>query len=212
MKKILVMLPLAFALFVGAGGAPVFAQKAAESQGFEAELDAAIQEMANTQIGTLTMADVEKLAGRISVAHQKVQYVRRAAHASLMFPGAGQFMTGDTLGGSLFLAGDIVLAAGTLVGAYFLLPSNVQFTNIDYLNTPISNIGTAWGTNGLVAYLPSIGVLVVGRILTGILRHASAAVAAREARENIADGKVTFTPNFDFDGHRGFGMGMQMKW
>jgi hypothetical protein len=211
MKKTLVTFLVASALLIGAGMTPVFAQKADEPLGFEAELDAALSEMASTQIGTLTGADLAKLADRLSIARQKVRYVQRARAASFMLPGAGQFMTGDTLGGSLYLAGDVVLEAGILIGAYFLLPTNVQFTNLDYLNAPLGTISSAWQSNSVVAYLPSIGVLVGGAIVKGILRHVSSAGAAREARQNIVDGKVTFAPKFDFDRH-GFGMGMMMQY
>ena len=211
MKKILVTFLVSSALFVGAGMTPVFAQKADEPLGFEAELDAALNEMASTQLGTVTMADLAKLADRLSIAQQKLQYVQRARRASFMVPGAGQFMTGDTLGGSLFLAGDVAVAAGTLLGAYFLLPSNVQFSNLDYLDASLSSIGNTWQSNSIVSYLPSVGVLLAGAVVKGILRHISAVSAAREARENIADGKVTFTPRFDFDRH-GFGMGWMMRY
>jgi hypothetical protein len=211
MKKIVVMFLFASGLLFGVGMAPAFAQNAPEPLGFEAELDAALQEMAATQLGTLTMADLAKLAGRLSVAQQKVQYVQRARRASFMIPGAGQFMTGDKLGGSLFLAGDIAVVAGSLIGAYFLLPTNVQFNNLDYLNDPIMNIQSAWQVNSILSYLPSFGVLVGGAVLRGVLGHFSAVSAAREARQNIADGKVTFTPNFDLTRH-GFGMGMMMRF
>jgi hypothetical protein len=211
MKKTLVVYMFAFGLLFGVGMAPAFAQKAPEPLGFEAELDAALQEMSAAQLGTLTMADLEKLMGRLSVAEQKVRYVQRARRASFMIPGAGQFMTGDTLGGSLFLAGDIVVVAGSIVGAYFLLPANVQFNNLDYLNAPVVNLASAWQSNSILSYLPSFGVLVGGAIVRGVLGHFSAVSAGREARQNIADGKVTFTPNFDLTQH-GFGMGMMMRF
>jgi hypothetical protein len=120
-------------------------------------------------------------------------------------------MTGDAAGGALYVAGDIALMAGTLIWAYFLLPSNVQFSSLDYLNSPLVGISNAWQSNSIVEYLPSFGVLLGGAILKGILGHFSAESAARAARQNIEDGKVTFTPNFDFD-RRGFGMGMMMRY
>jgi hypothetical protein len=214
MKKILVALLLVSGMLVGVlPGAmtAAFAQKAPEPLGIEAELNAALQEMASAQLGTLTAADLVKLEERLSVAQQKLQYVQRARRTSFMIPGAGQFMTGDALGGSLFLAGDIAVVAGSLIGAYFLLPTSVQFDNLDYLNAPLSTIETTWKGNSVLSYLPSFGVLLGGAILKGVLGHISAVSAAREARQNIADGKVTFTPSFDFDRH-GFGMGMRMRF
>jgi hypothetical protein len=211
MKKILATVLLASGLLAGAAMTPVFAQKVPEPLSIQAELDSALQEMSATQLGTLTMGDLEKLMGRISVAQQKLQYVQRARRASFMTPGVGQFMTGDALGGSLFLAGDIAVVAGSIVGAYFLLPANVQFNSLDYLNAPLVNIHNAWQANSILSYLPSFGVLAGGAILRAALGHFSAVSAAHEARQNIADGKVTFAPNFDFDRHR-FGMGMMMRF
>ncbi len=211
MNRILVAFALVTGLLFSAGAAPVFAQKAAEPLGVEAELDAALQEMAASQLGTLTGADLAKLADRLSIARQKLLYVQRARRASFMVPGAGQFITGDALGGSLYLAGDVAVVAGSLVGAYFLLPTNVQFNNLDYLNAPLITIQNAWQANSILSYLPSFGVLLGGHILSMVLGHFSAVSADREARQNIADGKVTFTPKFDFD-RRGFGFGMMMRY
>ena len=118
-------------------------------------------------------------------------------------------MTGDTLGGWLFVAWDVTVLAGTLVSAYFVLPANVQFGSLDYLNAPLSSIQTAWGSNSLLSYLPLAGVLAGGMILDIVLRHVSADNAARTARKNIAEGKVTFQPSFELDeGRLGFGMRM----
>ena len=150
-----------------------------------------------------------KLVSRISIAEQKIHYVQKARMASFLFPGAGQFMAGDAVGGSLFLTGDLLVMAGAVVGAYFLLPSNLQFGSLDYFNTPVSTIDTQWASHTVVDYLPSIGALAAGMLLRGILGYFSAASAGNEARANIADGKVTFTPNFDFL-ERGPGMGMGM--
>jgi hypothetical protein len=75
MKKILGTVVLASVLLAGAAMTPVFAQKAPEPLGIESELDSALQEMSATQLGTLTMADLEKLMGRISIAQQKLRYV-----------------------------------------------------------------------------------------------------------------------------------------
>jgi hypothetical protein len=139
-------------------------------------------------------------------------------------PGVGQFMAGDPVSGSLFVAGDLALFAGTVLGAYFLLPSNVQFgtgngtagAGLDYLNTPLVGIKNAWEANSLLAYLPSIGVVAGGMILKHLLGWWSSKSAAGLARQNIADGKVTFEPELvpfwgQPDGHW-FGPGMMMRW
>ena len=190
--------------------AGAFAQEKTPDQlGFRQELSAALQDMTGTQLGTLTVGDLEMLAGRVSIVMQKIQYVQKVRRASFLLPGAGQFMTGDALGGSLFLAGDIALITGTLIGAYYLLPANVQFKDLDYFHAPLGSIRTAWESNSFVDYLPSIGVFAGGMILRAVLGHFAAENAESEARANIAEGKVTFTPNFDVFG-RGFGLGVRM--
>ncbi len=184
-------------------------EKAPDRFGFEQELSAALQDMSGTQVGTLTVGDLEKLAGRVSIVVQKIQYVQKVKRASFFLPGAGQFMTGDALGGSLFLAGDLAIVTGTLIGAYFLLPTNVQFRDLDYFHVPLGSIRRAWESNSFTDYLPSIAVLAGGMVLKAVLGHFSAANAESEARARIAEGKITFTPNFDVFG-RGFGMGVRM--
>ena len=67
------------------------------------------------------------------------------------------------------MAWDVTVLAGTLLSAYFVLPANVQFGSLDYLNAPISAIQTAWESNSLVSYLPLAGVLAGGMILETVL-------------------------------------------
>jgi hypothetical protein len=174
------------------------------------EISAIEKEMGGTSMGTLTVADMEKIAGRISVAIQKEEYVRRSAMESMILPGLGQFKNQDPLGGSLFMGANLVVVAGTLIGGYFLLPSNVQFNNLDYLNSSLNNIHNTWGSNSLVSYLPTAGVLVGGMVLSGLIRYFSAQNAADLAAKSIDKGTVTFEPTFSMFGNRpGFGMGMR---
>jgi len=186
----------------------VHAQQAALAEGTPAGLGAALQAMSAEQLGTLTVGDLVKLAERISVSEQEARYVQRARVASRFVPGAGQFMTGDAPGGALFLGGDLLLAAGTLIGAYFLLPANVQFSSVNYLDDPIASIRSRWEANSISSYLPSFAVCLGGMILQHVLGHFASIEAAKGARKKIADGKVTFTPNFDFLGRPGIGFGM----
>ena len=211
MKKILIVLAIACAA-AGAAGAEQM-MSPASTPGLEAELTAALQDLGATPLGTLTVGDLAKVAARLSIAEQKAGYVRRAQMASMMMPGAGQFLTGDTAGGVLFLAGDLVVAAGSMIGAYLFLPDNVKMGagGLDYMNNPISTIKARWEGNSAMDYLPSVGIMAGGMLLKGLLCHFSARSATVTALKNIADGTITFTPNFGFMG-RGFGMGMQMKF
>jgi hypothetical protein len=207
MKRLCIILVAVLAVATAAG-----AKQNAAIGGVQEEISAVLQEMSADQIGTLSVADLVKVASRVSIAEQKTAYVQRARMASMMFPGAGQFMTGDTLGGSLFLLGDIAVMAGAMVGSYFLLPSDLQFTGTDYLNNHFDVIKAKWEAHSFMDYLPAFGVMAGGMLLKGILGHFSAVNAAGEARQNIADGKITFTPSFGFLGGRfGMGMGMRMK-
>ena len=78
-----------------------------------------------------------------------------------------------------------------------------------YFNTPLSTIKTTWQSNTLFSYLPSLGVLVGGAVLKGVLGFFSSRDAAARARRNISDGEVTFEPSFDFldDGMRAWALG-----
>jgi hypothetical protein len=220
MRRILVasiFLSLAAGVFALPGGPGSIWGGDPGEAALDAEIAAILAQDAGTQIATMTIGEMEKLAGQISVAIQKQGYVRQAGIASMMMPGLGQFRTGDLLNGSLFLAGDIVLFAGTLVGAYFLLPSNVQLASMDYLNTPLSSIRATWESNTLREYGPSIAVAVGGMAAEMLLRWVSARNAREDARQAVESGKVTFQPElvplFGPMGPEGrMGMGFRLHW
>jgi len=135
-----------------------------------------------------------------------------------MFPGAGQFMTGDPVGGSLFAAADVAVFAGSLLTAYALLPANVQIGGtggLDYLNAPLSTIETTWKSHSVLDYLPSVGVLAGGMIVKHLIGLWSSSSAAGLARKNIQAGKVTFEPQilpFMNGGMPGMGMMMRFRY
>ena len=190
-----------------------------ESRVLNSEITAILDQNAQTTLGSMTVGDLEKLEGQISVAIQKEEYVRRTAAASFFLPGLGQFRTGDTTNGALFLAGDLAVAAGALLGTYFLLPSNVQFSSLNYLNTPLSSIRSTWESNTLTDYAPSIAMAVGGMAVEMVLRWAASKNAASDAREAVASGKVTFQPELfplfgpvGPDGRMGMGMGFGLRW
>lgn len=172
----------------------------------------------DTVISDLTFGEVEDLMARLSVPMQEAAYVDHARKASYMMPGAGQFMTGDKLSGALFLTADLLVAAGTLTAVYFLLPPELQFGSLDYLNTPHSEIKAAWQNAAesatFMEALPTLGVMTGGMLLHKGLAVFSAKRAASRARQNIEDGTVVFEPRTSFysSGHGRFGFGMGMKY
>ena len=190
--------------------APTPAPTARVQSFLEQELNSAASELSSGQVGNLTIDDVEKITDHIAIAIQKERYVQRLRNASFALPGLGQFMGGDTLGGWLFVAWDVTVFAGTLLGAYFVLPSNVQFGSLNYLGSSWSTVQAAWASNSILSYLPLAGVITAGVLLETALRYASADNAAKTARKNISEGKVTFQPSFDLD--RGLGLGLQMNY
>jgi hypothetical protein len=160
-----------------------------------------------SELGAMTVADIERAVARLSVAMRQEAWIHGSGMASLALPGLGQFMNHDPLGGSLYLAGSAVVAAGTLVGAYFLLPANVQG---NWFTAPIGTLETAFESNSLVDYLPSLGVMAAGVVLDAVLRHFSAAGAARLAERRVLDGTVSFDPVLIRSG-TGMGFGVRFK-
>jgi len=202
--------------------AAAFAMPAGYGQGrdareLSAEISSILEQNGQQQLGTMTLGDLEKIAGEASISIQKEAYIRGARTASWIVPGAGQFRTGDTLGGALFWGGDLALLGATVVGFYYALPSNVQFGSLDYLNTPLSSIRTTWASNTLSDYAPSIGVALGGMAARLVLRWFASRHAEADARQAIESGKVTFQPMLvPFFGPMGLagrpGMGFGLRW
>ena len=160
-----------------------------------------------SELGSMTVADVERAVARLSVAMQQEAWIHGSAMASLALPGLGQFLNRAPLGGSLYLAGSAAVAAGTLVGAYYLLPANVQG---NWFTTPIDDMEAAFKSNSLVAYLPSLGVMAAGAVVDAVLRCVSASGAARLAERKVLDGTISFEPVLISSG-KGIGLGVRFK-
>ena len=162
----------------------------------------------------LTFGEREELAGELSIPAQKAAYVGVSRFASMLMPGAGQFINRDFLSGSLFALGDFTIKAGTLVGIYYLLPPEVRFDQLDYYNAPKSEIESTWETAmnnmSLADALPIVGVATGGALLNHILARFSAGHAAGLARDRIEAGEIEFEPRprmIMMTGGR-FGLGM----
>ena len=164
-----------------------------ENTYLRAELDNLFS--AEGELGALSYGQLRELAGLLSVARQKDRFVARSKAMSFMMPGSGQFLNKDYGSGAAFLAADLAVAAGTLIGAYYLLPDNVQFQQLDYFNTPFSKIRETWEDHTFMDYLPSLGLLAGGGIVKAILGHFSSTHAGKLARRNIDAGKISFEPD-----------------
>jgi hypothetical protein len=160
-----------------------------------------------SQLGSMTVADVEKALARLSVAMQQEAWIHGSAMSSLALPGLGQFLNRDPLGGSLYLVGSAAVAAGTLVGAYFLLPPNLR---VNWFTEPIGTLENDFEANSVVEYLPSLGIMAAGAVVDAVLRCVSAAGAARLAERRVLDGTVSFEPVLITSG-KGMGFGVKFK-
>lgn len=160
-----------------------------------------------SKLSAMSVSDVEEAAARLSVAMKQEAWIRGSGVASLALPGLGQLLNRDPLGGSLYLAGSVALAAGTLAGAYFLLPDGVRG---NWFTTPIGDIEDAFAGHGLVDYLPSLGVMAAGAVADAVLRCVSAKGAACLAERKVLDGTISFDPVLITSGE-GLGFGVRFK-
>jgi hypothetical protein len=160
-----------------------------------AEIGTIQSELGPQKIGDLEVATFLSVRDRLSVAAQKDAYVMTTGLKSFLLPGLGQLELGNTGEGIGFMAADLVVIAGSLVGAYYLLPSDLRFDRIDYFSSNFSTINNAWGGHSFTDYLPAFGAFMGGMVLDQTIRHWSAARARREAARAIDDGRVTFTPH-----------------
>jgi hypothetical protein len=161
----------------------------------------------SSELGSMKVSDVEKAVARLSVAMRQEAWVHGSAMASLALPGLGQFLNSDPLGGSLYLAGSVAVAAGTIAGAYFLLPGDVQ---TGWFTAPIGSLQAAFKSHSVVDYLPSIGVCAAGMVVDAVLRCVSASGAARLAERRLLDGSIYFEPMLITSG-KGMGFGLKVR-
>lgn len=174
----------------------------------------------DSPIGGFTLEEMKKLNLELSIPFQKMKYVKESEMASAVFPGFGQYMNDDPLGGTLFIVSNIAVITGTIIGAYYSLPDELRFNRLDYLNDSFSTINERWDNQSFVDMLPSMSVIAAGFVVDGIIRLLSASHAGKLAQENIANGKIQFEPKLilpslvsseDYDfGQSGYGLGMSM--
>jgi hypothetical protein len=165
------------------------------------------KERGDSELGSATIDDFETAVARLSIALQQEAWIHGSAMASMAVPGLGQLMNHDALGGTLYLAADVAVKAGALVGAYFLLPDNLQ---VNWFTTTMGDLETAYRANRPIDYLPSLGILAAGAVVDMVLGHVSARGAARLAEKSVVDGTKSFEPVLITSG-TGLGFGMRVR-
>ena len=158
----------------------------------------------NKTSAELTLAERAKLADAFSVAMQERMYVGKAAVASFLVPGLGQFMIGKPVEGSLRLLTQIALVGGAMAGAHYLLPSDFESIRGDR-----SEMWDYMISGDAVKVLPAWGVMAGGMTLALVNSVFSSRGAAEEARANIEVGRVSFEPILL---HSAGGMGMGFRF
>lgn len=157
----------------------------------------------------LTISERIAISEEISIDMQEKNYVRRAAFASFLIPGAGQFMTGDPLTGAAHLAGEAAIVGGVITGLYFLLPEDLKDGSLtreerhDLYKTYMT-------PDNIDQILPAMGVMAGGALLSVFNSIIASHDAAENAFENIESGSVTFNPYLNTGST--LGMGLRMNW
>jgi len=224
MKKLLLLLSMIVV------ATSVFAAEFVEIRGYEnddyqvyrEEAAVIFEAVDNTPIGEFTLNEMKEAALDLSIPFQKMQYVKKSKIASAILPGLGQYMNDDPLSGTLFLISDIAVTAGTLIGAYYLLPDELRFDRLNYFSDSSSTIHERWENQSFNDLLPTMGVIAGGIVVSGVVRLLSATHAGKLAQKNIAEGRIQFEPKlilpaFDSSGEDGcneggFGLGMGMSF
>jgi hypothetical protein len=184
---------LCAAMFVAVAGLAVARPMERADSYVGKEIAKIAEEQKATELGAVTVGDLQGWRDRVTVAARKDAYVARAAGSSFMLPGLGQFKNGQAGLGALLLGGDIAANVGAILGAYFLLPADLRIDRFNYLTEPVGNIETLWKSHSLLEYLPSVGVAFGGHLLDMALRAIAAHNARYVARARIESGQVTLS-------------------
>lgn len=153
-------------------------------------------ELGDRKLGDLDGPALAALGQKLRMAALERAYVRHVAAMSFMMPGAGQFAAGDGGTGAAFLASHIAICAGSIVGAYFLLPTDLHLDRLDYLGSPISSLDSAWNAHSVIDYLPAAGILAAGMIVDLPIRFFASRNAADDARAALKTGKIDLETQF----------------
>ena len=158
----------------------------------------------------LTIGERLAVAGAVSVAMQKAAYVRRAAVASFMLPGAGQWMTGDYGSGALHLGAQAAIMAGGLAAIWYLSPADLRDLTLGR-EKRMDLMRSYFTLDRIGQILPSMGVAAAGMTLSLIDRVLAAKGARAEAQTNLDSGKVKIEPRLSMMGGLGIGMILALR-
>lgn len=165
-----------------------------ELRPYDAAIGEFLDERESESLDDITIGELRELGARLSVTAQEENYVRRARQSSRFMPGSGHFMIDENLRGALFTTTSVAVVAGTIVGAYFVLPDEVQFGEVGYINDSFREIGDAWHGESIASLLPAFGVLVGGALVQAILGEIASNDAEKLARRQIESGSKRFEP------------------
>lgn len=151
-----------------------------------------IQVPLDLRLSELSLAQALELSEYFARQDAEESFLKRAEYSTYLLPGLGHLQAQDKVGGVLFMAGDILLSAGILLGFHALLPPSVQMQNLDYMTSSHHDIEQAWNNLTLKSMLPSIGVAVLGVILKQTYKSFVSSHAKEQAEKVLREGRVQF--------------------
>lgn len=156
-------------------------------------------------VSQLTIDERLNIAGELSVQMQESMYVRHASISSFLIPGAGQFMTGDPVSGTIHMASEAAIIGGVITGLYFLLPEDLKDSSLT--RDERHDLFKSYDRDEL---LPAMGVVAGGVLLSLFNSITASRGAAENALENIETGAVIFKPYVNIGNT--LGLGFRMHW
>lgn len=160
----------------------------------ERELQQVIEEGGKATFGDLTVDQLLEVARLAAVAEAERKHVEKAGWLSVAVPGLGQYVNGAVGPGVGFFAADLAIAGTAAVVGYLLLPAPVQFANLNYLQSQITDIETRWKSLTPGELIPSVAVAFSAGVLRAIVRSAAARDARSTALTAIEEGRITVQP------------------
>lgn len=152
------------------------------------------QANADRPAGELTFSEYQQAAAELSIAQQKDEYLSEVRMRSFLMPGSGHFKVDREVRGLLFGATGLAMTAGTLVTAYYLLPDELKFDELNYITESFSEIETAWEAQSIETMWPAFATMAGGMLVKTVVRIAALYDAGKIAEEQIESGQKTFQP------------------